>query len=74
MLKLYAYRQLQGIEIYSWADEWTLGTRTFQHPSVGRILFEESSPRYGGNDQPETARRWRMSLVLRSVTLVRSSA
>jgi len=58
-IKLYAYQQPQETEIYSWADEWTLGTRIIRHPSVGRTLFEESNPRCGGNGLPETARRWR---------------
>lgn len=69
-MKFYAYRRPQGVEIYSWTDEWTLDTRTVRHPSVERILFEASNPRCGGNELPETVRRWRMSSVLRSVTRV----
>lgn len=76
MVKFRAYWRPQGAKIYSWADEWTLGTRTVQHPSVGRILFEASNPRCGENELPETVRRWRMSWVLQSVARVtiRSSA
>lgn len=74
MIKSGAYRRRQAREIYSSVDEWTLGTHIVRHPSVGRILFEESNPRCGGNELPETARRWRTSSVLQSVIPVRSFA
>lgn len=71
VIKSGAYRRRQAREIYSLVDEWTLGTHIVRHPSVGRILFEESNPRCGGNELPETARRWRTSLVLQLVIPVR---
>jgi len=49
------------------ADEWTLGTRTIQHPSVEHILFEASNLHCDGNESLEIVRRWHMSSIQQSI-------